>query len=250
MKTNWDYTALADAYIKRPDYSVDALNRMFQKMSLKPDATICDIGAGVGHLTIELAKKSFEVIAVEPNDAMRANGINRTMQFKNVSWGVGTGEETNQESKKFDAITFGSSFNVCDQNKALAESKRLTNDRGWFVCMWNYRDVNDSIQKKIEDIIKNNISGYSYGNRREDQMEFLKNSGMFSSVDFIEGNVVHKQSLKDCVEAWRSHGTLHRQAGDEKFTKIISEIEKFLTQNNIQTLSIPYTTRMWVAKFK
>jgi len=43
---------------------------------------------------------------------------------------------------------------------------------------------------------------------------------------------------------------LHRQAGDEKFVKIISAIEKFLKDENIQVLSIPYTTRMWVAKFK
>jgi ubiquinone/menaquinone biosynthesis C-methylase UbiE len=250
MKTNWDYTTLADAYIKRPDYSTEALDKMFETMSLNPNAKICDVGAGVGHLTIELAKRNYSVIAVEPNDAMRNNGIKRTAQFDNVTWDIGTGEETNQENKKFDAVTFGSSFNVCDQNKALAESKRIVKDNGWFACMWNHRDVNDPTQKKIEDIIKNNVSEYSYGNRREDQMQFLQQSGMFSKVDFIEGTVIHKQSLADCVEAWRSHGTLHRQAGDEKFVKIISAIEKFLKDENIQVLSIPYTTRMWVAKFK
>lgn len=28
MKTDWDYTNLADAYLKRPDYSEDAINKM------------------------------------------------------------------------------------------------------------------------------------------------------------------------------------------------------------------------------
>lgn len=250
MKTEWDYTTLANAYIKRPDYSQDALKAMFAKMSLPKNALICDVGAGVGHLTIELAKNNYVVVAVEPNDAMRANGIKRTQTLNNVSWSVGTGEETNQTSDKFDAVTFGSSFNVCDQNKALVESKRITKDGGWFSCMWNHRDVNDPIQQKIEDIIKSNISGYSYGNRRQDQSEFLNNSKMFKSVDFIEGNIIHEQSLEDCVEAWRSHGTLHRQAGDEKFAKIISEIESYLKNNNLQTLTIPYTTRMWVGQFR
>lgn len=135
MKTNWGYTKLADAYIKRPDYSTEALNKMFQLMSLNSDARICDIGAGVGHLTIELAKRGYQVSAVEPNDAMRNNGIKRTSQFKNVSWSVGTGEETGQGNNLFDVATFGSSFNVCDQNKALSESKRITKERvGLFVC--------------------------------------------------------------------------------------------------------------------
>lgn len=248
MKTEWNYTELADAYIKRPDYAESAINEMFKLMSLKPQAAICDIGAGVGHLTIEIAKRGYNVTAVEPNDAMRKNGIIRTAQFANVNWNIGAGEQTNQKDKAFEAVTFGSSFNVCDQNKALAESKRIVKDGGWFACMWNHRDVKDEIQKEIENIIKKNVPDYSYGNRREDQMSFLTNSNFFKSVDFIEGRVIHKQSAQDCVEAWRSHGTLHRQAG-ESFSKIISEIESYLKSNNLSEIEIPYDTRMWVAQF-
>ena len=249
MKTEWNYTSLANSYVKRPEYSVDALNKMFARMSLQPNAKICDVGAGAGHLTIELAKRGFNISAVEPNDAMRANGIKRTKQFNNISWNVGTGEETGQPGKKFDAVTFGSSFNVCDQNRALVESKRIAKDNGWFACMWNHRDINDSIQQEIETIIKNNISGYSYGNRRADQMPVLQGSGLFKSIDFVEGGIVHEQSLEDCVEAWRSHGTLHRQAGDEKFGKIISGIENYLKDHNLQKIKIPYTTRIWIGQF-
>ena len=28
MKTEWDYTELADAYLKRPDYAEEAINKM------------------------------------------------------------------------------------------------------------------------------------------------------------------------------------------------------------------------------
>ena len=37
--------------------------------------TICDVGAGVGHLTKALLKRGHILTAVEPNDAMRSNGI-------------------------------------------------------------------------------------------------------------------------------------------------------------------------------
>ena len=47
MKTEWDYTKLADAYLKRPDYSETAIDAMLSIAGLKGNSRICDIGAGV-----------------------------------------------------------------------------------------------------------------------------------------------------------------------------------------------------------
>lgn len=30
MKTEWDYTNLAEAYLKRPEYAKEAIDKMFQ----------------------------------------------------------------------------------------------------------------------------------------------------------------------------------------------------------------------------
>ena len=56
--------------------------------------------------------------------------------------------------ESYHMTTFGSSFNVCDRQKALIESKRILVHRGWFACMWNHRDLEDPLQKEIESIIK------------------------------------------------------------------------------------------------
>ena len=71
MKTNWDYTSLADAYLKRPNYSGTAIDAMLSIAKIKEGSFICDVGAGVAHLTLELANRNLQVKAVEPNDAMR-----------------------------------------------------------------------------------------------------------------------------------------------------------------------------------
>ncbi len=251
MQTVWDYTKLANAYIKRPDYSDTAIDQMCHLMGVNVDSKICDIGAGAGHLTIALGKRALSVKAVEPNDAMRENGIERTKKFKNISWYKGTAEQTHQDENQFDAVTFGSSFNVCDQKIALKESFRIGKSGAWFACMWNHRDLNDFIQKNIEDIIKSNLPNYDYGLRRQDQEPILKASGLFEVVKFIEGPVLHQQSIDECVEAWRSHGTLHRQTNenDKLFNSIISEIETFLRSLRVKDITIPYVTRIWVAKF-
>ena len=51
---------------------------MLSIASCSDSSEICDVGAGVGHLTLELVKKSNVITAIEPNDAMRKIGIERT----------------------------------------------------------------------------------------------------------------------------------------------------------------------------
>ena len=249
MKTAWDYTSLAEAYVKRPDYSTDAIAELYRITGTTGTEQVCDVGAGVAHLTLHHARKGLQVIAVEPNDAMRSIGMERTAEFANVSWFEGTGEETGQDSDRFSLVTFGSSFNVCDRAVALAETNRILQAGGWFACMWNHRDLNDPIQQKIESIIQSHIPSYNYGTRREDQTEIIQQSGLFHNLQYVEGTVQHVQDKQDVIEAWRSHATLERQAGD-KFALIIEEIEKMLAEITEPNIVIPYTTVMWIAQTK
>ena len=139
MKTNWDYTDLADAYLKRPDYSSAAVEAMLSIASIKNTDSVCDVGAGVAHLTLMLAQRGLSVTAIEPNNAMRLNGMKRTGNHQNVNWYEATGESTHQNSQTFELVTFGSSFNVCDRPAALQETARILKPSGWFACLWNHR---------------------------------------------------------------------------------------------------------------
>jgi len=249
MKTEWDYTELANAYLQRPDYANEALERIFAIAGLKAGDRVCDIGAGVAHLTLPLAHKGFVVDAVEPNDAMRANGIKRTADLANVSWSEGTGEATGRPSGIYDFVSFGSSFNACDRAQALRETWRLLKPSKWFTCLWNHRDLDTPVQAKIEKIIKSNIANYTYGTRREDQTEVIAASGLFEHIQSVEGHIVHSCPVETVVEAWRSHATLQRQAGDA-FPAIIEEIASFLRGLGSSSIDIPYTTHAWVAQRK
>lgn len=247
MQTQWDYSKLADAYLKRPSYSKEVVESILNIASITEGQKVCDIGAGTAHLTLMLAEYGLNVTALEPNNEMRRNGIERTKGFPNVKWVEAVAENTMQVDSSFDLVTFGSSFNVTDKTIALKETVRILKPGSWFVCMWNHRDLSDSIQSQIEKIIKDNLPDYDYGSRREDQTQFLVESGFFETVKKIEGQVMHEQSKVECVEAWRSHGTLYRQAGI-KFDQIIQKIKDFLDTLPGNTVKIPYTTRAWVAK--
>ncbi len=243
MKTKWNYSDLAQAYLKRPDYSGNALQRLFEISGAKPGWRVCDIGAGVAHLTLHLLEKDMDVVAVEPNDNMRALGMERTSKYDRIRWVEAKGEDTGQDSLAFDLVTFGSSFNVTDRQKALVESHRILKPGGWFACMWNHRDLNDPVQSDIEKIIQKYIPEYGYGTRREDQTKEIDRSGLLKDVQFIEGGVVHEQGIVDCEKAWCSHATLERQAGNA-FRAIVDDIAAYLAGLGTPTINVPYTTRL------
>lgn len=247
MKVKWDYTNLAESYLMRPNYSQIAFDNFIAITQTRANMKCCDVGAGAAHLTAMLAKFGLNVTAIEPNAAMRKNGVQKTKDFKNVKWIEGTGESTNQLPDEFDIVTFGSSFNVCDRFSALIEVARILKEGGWFMCLWNHRDLSDPIQGEIENIIRNALPEYGYGARREDQTGIIIDTGLFSNIKEFSGTVTHKQTISECIDAWRSHATLMRQSGLE-FVSIIRNISSFLQTLEEPMIKIPYKTIGWVAQ--
>ncbi len=179
---------------------------------------------------------------------MRELGVARTRSQSRLAWIEGTAEATGLDAARYRMVSFGSSFNVVDRVRALAESRRIAQANGWFCCMWNHRDLDDPVQASIEAIIKRFVPDYSYGLRREDQGPFLRDSGVFRDVAFKEFTVAHEQSTEDMIEAWRSHATLSRQSGD-RFPAVIDEISGYLDGLGKPVVGIPYVTRIWLAQF-
>ena len=101
----WDYSDLAAAYGKRPDYAERAIDRMLEGAGLAAGASACDVGAGVGHLTVKLFDRGLSVAAVEPNREMRERGRARTEGWPGVGWSEGAGEDTGQPDGIYDLVT-------------------------------------------------------------------------------------------------------------------------------------------------
>jgi SAM-dependent methyltransferase len=246
MQVAWDYTTLAQHYDKRADYAPAALDRLIADTGLKAGATVADLGAGTGKLALPLSRRGFKVRAVEPNDAMRAIGVENARGL-DITWREGTGEATGLPAHEADLVTFGSSFNVVDQPKALIETARLLKPRGWLACLWNHRDLDDPTQRAIEAIITSEIAGYDYGKRREDPSPAIAASGLFEPARHVEAGFVVDMPTADVIEAWRSHGTLQRQAG-ARFDAIVARIAALLAGKAV--IPVPYHTRLWFARLR
>lgn len=255
VEKHWDYTQHAKFYEFRPNYAKKTIDMLITLANNKygggsEEIKVADIGAGTGNLSIMLLERNCNVVAVEPNDAMRNIGIERT-KGKKINWVRATGIDSTLKDGEFNWVTFGSSFNVMDRTKAIKEAYRLLKEDSYFSCMWNHRDLNDPIQEVAEDVILSLVPKYTRGVRRDDQRPIIEeNKQLFDNIIYIEEDFYFNQSIDNYINAWKSvknpYWDLETKEGIELFDKIAYKMKHNLPSK----FDIKYTTRCWSARKK
>lgn len=244
---DWDYGDVARAYLKRPGYAPGAIDEIVATARLARGAQVADVGAGTGNLTVPLLERGLRVTAIEPNDAMRTLGRERTRPWPATEWRSSVAERTGLAAASHDAVGFGSSFNVVDPVAAVAESARIVRPGGWLFCLWNHRVLDDALQAAIEAAIRRHVPAFEPGTRRDDPSARLCSDGWFGDVRAIEATVRHRVATADFVEAWQAHLTLRRAAG-AAFPAVLDAIATLVARTGQSAIEVPYVTRAWLAR--
>lgn len=88
------------------------------------DSTVLDLGCGPGTVAIPLAGRVREVLAVDPDEGMLAEGRRLAARSPNVRWIAGDSERL-RELPAFDHVVMGRSFHWMDRRAVLAELDAL-----------------------------------------------------------------------------------------------------------------------------
>jgi SAM-dependent methyltransferase len=113
---------LAETYHRvRPPYSQVLLDRAQKELELDAGARVLDLAAGTGRLTAELRGRFADVVAVEPDERMRA-----------VHGGAvaGSAEAIPLGDASVDAAFVGEAFHWFDPEAAIPELVRVLRPRG------------------------------------------------------------------------------------------------------------------------
>ena len=254
-----DFTKVAKHYHNRPAYSEILLEKLVRCVNDKNkslcDLQVVEVGAGTGKLTKMLSDMGMKVLAVEPNDNMREEGMKYT-QNTIIKWQKGSGEDTGVESNFADWVIMASSFHWTDPKKSLPEFARILNNRGggsYFTAIWNPRNiiegsVFDEIEKEIKDIIPelNRVSSGKQNTKKWE--EILISTGDFVDCFFMECDYEEVMSKERYLGAWESVNDIQAQAGQERWEKILSMIEGKV--GHLNEIVIPYKIRAWTARRK
>lgn len=249
-----DFTNLARQYVNRPAYDTVLLNKILALINKDVKEIIsADVGAGTGKLTKVLAEMGVTTIyAVEPNDAMREEGILYTKEFPFINWMTGSGEDTGLQSDSVNWVTMASSFHWTDPAKSLPEFYRVLRSKGFFTILWNSRNVSASpLHTEIEEQIKTivpELKRVSSGSQAytKNWEEVLISTGHFTDVKFIETDYMETMTKSRYMNAWRSVNDIQAQAGPERFLQILNMIEQ--TIEPLNEVAVPYKMRSWTAR--
>jgi SAM-dependent methyltransferase len=118
-----NFASVADAYESgRPDYPPAVSGAIGAELDLGPGARVLDLAAGTGKLTRRLLAGGFDVVAVEPQESLRAK-LAEAVGADRVHEGVAEAIPLPEDSVQ--AVTVADAFHWFDQGPALAEMGRV-----------------------------------------------------------------------------------------------------------------------------
>jgi SAM-dependent methyltransferase len=121
---------VAETYHRvRPPYSAALLDRAKVALELDAFALVLDLAAGTGRLTRELESRFANVVAVEPDERMRA--VHGTAL-------AGSAEAIPLDAASVDAVFVGEAFHWFDAAEAIPEIVRVLRPRGGLAIFWTH----------------------------------------------------------------------------------------------------------------
>jgi ubiquinone/menaquinone biosynthesis C-methylase UbiE len=118
----------------RPEWPPELIDRVARELALGPDATMLDLGAGTGKLTRDLVSRFARVIAVEPDQAMRAV-LEDVVPDADAH--AGSAEAIPLPDDSVDAVFTAEAFHWYASDESVGEIVRVLRRRGGLAIFWN-----------------------------------------------------------------------------------------------------------------
>lgn len=151
----WDetlYLGSAPYYVQgRLPYAPDLANRLADALHLDGHSRLIDVGCGPGVLTLALAHLFDEVVGVDPDEGMLAEGQHRATAagIANIRWVRGRAEELPADLGTFRVATFGQSFHWMDRDLVASVIRSMLEPGGAFVQIADAKDAPSAVESEL-----------------------------------------------------------------------------------------------------
>lgn len=238
----------AEAYVRgRPDYPPEIADWLQDRLGLRPEATVVDLGAGTGKFTPYLLGTGAKVIAVEPVAQMRAK---LSSAWPQVDVRSGTAASIPLPAGSANAVVCAQSFHWFATPAALAEIQRVLIPGGRLGLVWNVKDSRVDWVARLEQILKpyqGHTPQYKTGAWREAFP--AQGFGPLHEVHFTHGHT----GPPDVVILERVRSTSFIAAlPPETRAKVEDEVRALIAEvhGEAQSVTVPYETAAYWAETK
>lgn len=134
----------------RPSYPAAAVDTLFDGLGDPAAVCVADLGAGTGISSRLLAAHGAQVLAIEPNAAMR----DAAEPDERVQWIDGSAEVTGLDEASVDLVAVFQAFHWFDFATALREIVRILRPGGRAAVIYNERDESDPFTAAYGDLVR------------------------------------------------------------------------------------------------
>jgi SAM-dependent methyltransferase len=135
---------VAEVYTRtRPSYSADVIERAARELGLTRDSIVLDLAAGTGVLTRALRERFAHVVAVEPDEGMRAQFDGEVLD--------GTAEAIPLPDASVDAVFVGDAFHWFEPQNAFDEICRVAGGLAVLSNGWGLKEQPELLPRPFRD---------------------------------------------------------------------------------------------------
>jgi SAM-dependent methyltransferase len=210
---------------------------------------LLDVGAGTGRLSGPLLEKGFDVVAVEPLDAMRAIlaahiGPDRAL--------AGHAEDLPLPDASVDGAVCSDAWHWFDGPRAADELARVVRPGGGVVvCVTHPRWYGSDDAPDwwldlgaVHAALPKGDHPYLTGSRRPDGLE---GHPAFGEIETRDEPFVHATDREGIVAHWASMSFV-ATLPDAQRTTFLDELDGMLARRGVEEVDIPYRAELWITR--
>jgi SAM-dependent methyltransferase len=197
----------------RPAYSRPLLDAAQEALELDAGAHVLDLGAGTGRLTEELGRRFAEVVAVEPDERMRA--LHGTAL-------AGSAEAIPLDDQSVDAVFVGEAFHWFDPASAIGELARVLRPRGGLAIFWtHWWETEPPLPESALELLREPYQRFAA--QRKPPWDDRFTDSPFESLRFErheEAMVVERDELLELYSTTSSLAAISREEREQLFAAV------------------------------
>jgi SAM-dependent methyltransferase len=236
----------ADAYERgRPDFPVEAVGFVGERLRLAPGRVLLELGAGTGKLTRLLAPTGARIVAVEPVAAMRQalrGAVPAAAALDAVA------EDLPLPNGSVDAAVAAQAFHWFDGSRAVTELARVLPAGGPLALVWNVRDEGEAWVRGLTELIEP-YRGDTPSHRSMRWREAFDASAAFAPLERASFPYAHRTTADAVVDRIVSISFVAALAADER-ERVAEGVRRLVPGDGpgVREVVFPYRTDVWTTR--